>query len=859
MTQQPPSLRHRPPASSGADPMAPPPTLPPPPRRRLARWLHWTRVILGGERLWTETWVLRSLLLASLALLLSGVPASLPGWLHVGLLATLGLACLVAALLAARGLHWPNLREAIRRQEASTPHRPLTASLDRLSQGGDPLTETLWTTHKVRARQQAATLRPPVPCPDVARRDPWGLRVLPVLALTVAMAAAWPDPLARLAASLTPALTPSAPTLALDVWITPPAYTGLPPLTRSLNSRDGDSRGDGGPTDDPGSPNTPLNTLFEALPAGSQLHLMIHDDRALRLRLDDTPIPVEAPDPGLRRATLLLNDGGPHTLSLSSRWSTLLSWPITVIPDEPPHLAWATPESPPSSFSRPSSRPPSGADTLLSLSLTGEDDWGFTTLSLEMRRNGQTAPLRPLPLSGTPRTLPSPMTVDLTAHPWAGLEVELRATGTDAVGHSASTGWVTVTLPERPFSHPVARRLAETRKTLMRATESTGLSPVIGALQDISVAPSTYNDDPVTFLALRVATLRTHALLVDGQVRPEARDPIASLLWSLALRIEDGPLDDARQALEQARQALSEALRTATSPEEIQAAVEQVRQAAAAYFRELIGQMAETGDIPLSALGPLSVSAESIDRMASTLEELTRLGATEAAQRVMDRLSQALTRLQSARSLATPASTEALRKTLDALRDIAATQEALLQKSFDLHREEPMRRRETPSRFAREGGLYAAEQGQLADRLHTLLSALPPAADGQPTPPPPSLTDAETAMRDAVSALMELRWDAGQAAQTRALEALKKGQTDSMAALLQGLDGGLVVMPGPSGLNRDPTGRGPGVPGLEGQALPDRPERARAWDLMQELRRRANERHRDPEEKDYLRRLLKVF
>ena len=55
---------------------------------------------------------------------------------------------------------------------------------------------------------------------------------------------------------------------------------------------------------------------------------------------------------------------------------------------------------------------------------------------------------------------------DLTAHPWAGLPVELRAVARDALGQIGASAPVAMTLPERKFDHPVARAIIEQRKRL---------------------------------------------------------------------------------------------------------------------------------------------------------------------------------------------------------------------------------------------------------------------------------------------------------------------------------------------------------------------------------------------------------
>jgi hypothetical protein len=75
---------------------------------------------------------------------------------------------------------------------------------------------------------------------------------------------------------------------------------------------------------------------------------------------------------------------------------------------------------------------------------------------------------------------------------------------------------------------------------------------------------------------------------------------------------------------------------------------------------------------------------------------------------------------------------------------------------------------------------------------------------------------------------------------------------DALAKQMQGSDlNGQEGQEDP--LGRGPVGTGPGV------KLPDANDLARARDILKELRRRAGERARPPQELDYIDRLLKEF
>ena len=78
-----------------------------------------------------------------------------------------------------------------------------------------------------------------VPRPGLAARDRLALRGGLLVALVASLVVAGPDAPARLGAALStrlPAL-PAAPGTEMQAWITPPGYTGLPPVFLHAGAR----------------------------------------------------------------------------------------------------------------------------------------------------------------------------------------------------------------------------------------------------------------------------------------------------------------------------------------------------------------------------------------------------------------------------------------------------------------------------------------------------------------------------------------------------------------------------------------------------------------------------------------------
>ena len=58
-------------------------------------------------------------------------------------------------------------------------------------------------------------------------------------------------------------------------------------------------------------------------------------------------------------------------------------------------------------------------------------------------------------------------TTDLSMHPWAGARVEMTLVARDELGQEGESVSFNVTLPQRPFTKPVAKALIEQRRDLI--------------------------------------------------------------------------------------------------------------------------------------------------------------------------------------------------------------------------------------------------------------------------------------------------------------------------------------------------------------------------------------------------------
>ena len=386
-------------------------------RRRYRLLLGLAGAAVLWERLWPRLWPALCVVGVFLAVALLDLLPRLPDWLHTTL-----LAAFVLALLAALVWAWPVLRP-VRRRDARTrlerdsglADRPLEALEDRLAAGRDDvLAEALWRRHRARMAALVRQLRVRWPDAEMARHEPWGVRVGVLLLLVVAAAAGSGDPAARLSRAVDGHARSNGQTATVDLWITPPAYTRVAPMFISTAT----SPAEGG-------------AAVLSVPAGSVLLARITGVRRtpdLTLAGASTPFAALGENGGKEawRAETVIAAGDRITVRAGRR--ELATWPIAVVADAPPQPA----------FDRLPSKEGNG---LLALAYHATDDYGVAEMSVVIEpvaaaASPETTVLRvPLPLDAPGAAEAAGTSLqDLSAHSFAGLPVRLRLEAQDAAG-----------------------------------------------------------------------------------------------------------------------------------------------------------------------------------------------------------------------------------------------------------------------------------------------------------------------------------------------------------------------------------------------------------------------------------------
>ncbi|MGG5811317.1 DUF4175 domain-containing protein [Falsiroseomonas sp. CW058] len=593
----------------------------------LARRRALARLALFWERLWPALWPALGTAAAFLTVALLGLPLLLPGWAR-GLFGLLFLGAVAyAAWRGARRLALPTPDAADRRLEQASglPHRPLAALADRPA-ASDPMALAVWEVHRARAAASIRRLRVGIPRPGLARRDPIALRAALGLSLLAALVVAGPEAPERLRRAVIPAFAAPLPppALRIEAWITPPAYTGAAPAF--LDPAGG----------------------AVSVPQGSRLQVSLSGGTGgvPDLLLGAAATPFRALDARSFGAEALLDRGA--RLAIRRDGAEVAAWTLSVQADQPPVAAYT--DAP--------GRAPRGL--AIRIPWRVEDDWGVASLVAEIRLKARPdAPPHVIEIglpAGQPRQARGVVGPDLSAHPWAGLEVEVTLLARDGAEQEGRSEAAALTLPERSFTHPVAQALIALRKAL--SLDPSARAEARRELDRLANAPDAFEHDATTYLALRSAR---HRLTRDR--RPEAVTEAQEIMWETALALEEGRAERTARALAQAREALREALEQANREQqegrqqteaqrsETERRIQELRDAIRRHLEALAERLQRENAeaMPFDPQNRLMDRRE-LDRRTDRMREANRQDRTQDAQRELAELEEMLRALEEGRT-----------------------------------------------------------------------------------------------------------------------------------------------------------------------------------------------------------------
>jgi uncharacterized protein (TIGR02302 family) len=827
---------------------------------------------------WELTWPHLARLLSVIGLFLVVSWAGL--WLALPFIArAIGLGLFVlaglGALLPLVKFRWPSREEGLGRLDRGTGirHRPATALTDTVATQ-DPVALALWQAQRERTLASIKRIRAGLPSPRLAIHDPWALRTLVAVMMVAAYVAAGDERAMRVAAAFDWNGVLSPANVRVDAWVTPPTYTGKPPIILSAANKEAAAPAAG-----------PL-----PVPAGSTLIVRSSGgslDVVAGGGVTEVAPAEQAPKGTNEKHFTIAGDGTAHVRAPSGQ----PQWKFSAIPDRAPTIALAK-------------DPERQARGALQMSYRIEDDYGVTEAQAHfaVRPNESTtdsksdtskgdAPkpaLQARPLFEAPQFalgLPNARTrngvgqtvKDLSEDPYAGVDVTLTLTAKDEAGNEGRSEPFNMRLPERLFTKPLARALVEQRRNL--ALDANQSSQVAGAIDALMIAPELFTPEAGHYLGLYSVARQLEAARTDDALRE-----VVASLWALAVTIEDGNITDVDKALRAAQEALKQALERGASDEEIKKLTENLRAALDNFMRQLAEQMRNNPQALARPLDPNTrmLRQQDLNNMIERMERLSRSGDKEAAKQLLEQLQEMLENLQ----MAQPGQSgdADMEQALNELGDMIRKQQQLRDKTFKQGQDS--RRDRLRGKGDQSMGDLQQDQQGLHDRLKKLQQELAKRGMGQKGlgqkgdkgqqglgddgqgDDQDGLGEADSAMGDADGRLGEGNADSAVDSQQQALEGLRKGAQSLADAMQQGDGDGQGDGPGnskgrqqSSGNQSDPLGRP-----LRGREygddlvkIPGEIDVQRVRRILEELRRRLADPQRPQIELDYIERLLKDY
>ncbi|WP_425043244.1 TIGR02302 family protein [Primorskyibacter sp. S87] len=855
-----------------------------------------TRAGLLAERTLRAFWPLLSILMAVLAALMLGLQdlvAVEAVWV-AGAIAT--AVALWAAVYGIRRFRWPGRAEALDRLDETLPGRPIQAVLDAQVIGEtDAASRALWRAHQKRMAERAADARAVPPNLRLARSDPFGLRYMATLALLVALlfGSVWR---VSSVADMAPGAAAAATGPSWEGWIEPPRYTGLPTLY--LNDQKAKSL---------------------SLPQGSRLTLRLFGEVG-SLSVTETVSNRDTGDPAAPEQSFDIARSGQLRIDGSGgrEWvvELLPDNPPGISVAGPAEAEITGQMALP--FIASDDYGVTGGNAVIRLDLAALNRRHGLRADPDPRDPVELD--LPLPIAGDRREFEEKLIEDLSQHPWAHLPVTVTLTAEDAAGNQGMTTPFGTLLPARRFFDPMAGAIVEMRRDLLWARSNA--PRVAQVLRAVSHRPESAFRSETAYLRLRVILRRLETFTRYG-LKPEQQDEIAEALWDLAILLEEGDIGDALERMRQAQERLSEAMKNGASDQEIAELMQELREATEDYLRQLQrqaqsdpSQQGQNGEIPENST---VLSQDDLQQMMDRIQELMEQGRMAEAEQALQEFQQMMENMRMTQAQRGQGGQTEGDRAMEGLAETLRDQQGLSDQAFrDLQEQfnPGAQSGESEGNEGRSGGLGRGqsheggqgsgrsqggegeqegeqgggqsaegrgqqqgpggdEQGQagsLADRQQALRNELrrqqgnlPGAGTPEGDAARESLGRAGRSMEQAEEALRNNDLAEAIDNQSDAMEALREGMRELGEAMAQqqGQQDGQGNM---QGANRDPLGREPlngdrssGGFADQGRLPSDLDEYGRAFELLDELRRRSGETGRSLLELDYLKRLMERF
>ncbi len=809
-----------------------------------------------------------------------------------------------------------NIESTLERSSA-LPLGTIRALYDTLSNPKKHITRHLWEEAQENILRTLKSLRSPSINISLSRKDPSALRYLAVLFFISGLMVSQSEWKYK----IIDGMFPVSPSYALsqgkstNIWITPPEYTQKPTIQLSGYGH--------------------FDDVLD-IPEGSKIRIRVNNifGKAFAPYLvnGDKSQNMTYMEGGLYGIETTVNEGKRLIIKQSFIPRSTLSYNYII--DQPPEIISdiSTKENETENTEiaeKPEqTEPPKPYEFIekgqITFPLIVKDDYGVKDLKMEMNIDkveghlplGETAQETRLVMSEPNDEFKITPVYDMTWHTWAGLPVTFEYTAIDHKGQTATLDKIHLVLPEREFKHPMAQSLIAMRKRLAWDYDESFME-ISRNLESLLSAPDYFQNDKAIFLSIRSAASRLR--YVDNapqKKRIKAASSVISLLWDIAITIEDGNLSLAMRELRDARRALENALRDPdASEDEISRLMDNLREKTQQYFmemqREMQKRMAEGENIPQFSPENFSqmITPDAMSQLMAEIEQALRDGDEQKAQELMSKLQRMLEMLDPNMRAQMPSDMQMMQEGINELQELIDRQETLLgqtkkQADTKLHQERfgdlppidmpsiekmlkdfgidtippaPKRPEPSPKKQGQKQDESAESNGEPSipsaqeskseqEALRYILGQLMLDAVEEIDEIPESMGKAEKEMRGSENRLGDNDPHGSIPHQEKAIEHLKESQEQLSQQLQQRMQQMIGIgMSGQSAGSRDPLGRQYGEDDTNGRnrdsdvKVPDEHEKKRVDEILRMLRERSGDRSRPDDELDYFRRLLRQF
>lgn len=602
----------------------------------------------------------------------------------------------------------PNDSKLDRAIESKTilPRGQIALIEDNLANPKKRETRSLWDEAQKNAVRTLKSLRVPSIRALITRRDPYALRFIAILFFIAGIMVSgqnWQNKIYNGMLPVSIHSLASAPSTAVTLWVTPPAYTKLENVQISGTGTYGETL------------NIPQGSTIKA-----RIETRFGKYAPPKLNMGGRSYPMENLGDGYYGFETTIEQGS--KLSITQSIFPRATWPYYYVIDTPPEIYVTAklrpndanhaqnqaqsdaPESNNQSEENPASTEPESEKkpyelidkAQLRFSLTVKDDYSVKDLHMSMKL-ADFVEEKPLgdAFEETRLIISSPQTelkispvYDLSWHTWAGLPVTFEYTVFDHISQSARLEKINLVLPEREFEHPLAKSVIAMRKQLAWQYRDS-FSDISYNLETLLSAPDYFQNNPVTYLAIKTASARLKYVEDKPQDQREvAAKEVIRLLWAIAISVEDGNISLAMRELRDAQRELENAMRDPnTSEEEIERLMQNLREKMNNYFaemqRELQKRMEDGEEFPEFSEEDFGniISPDALSKLMEEIEQAMRDGDPEKAQELMSKLQRMMEMMDSARNAQLPKDMQVMQDGVNELQELIERQEQLLEQT----------------------------------------------------------------------------------------------------------------------------------------------------------------------------------